>query len=261
MFMAVVWISFDIGVLMTSKSESYFRYCDTLATYFTFVIARDLSCAILIYYSLSRCRQLLFTRSMTEREAKAQICEVACCRVQLLNARNEAQRDYDSRKSWYNFVPYKGVMSWKNYLMSRKTTALFLVCRSSVAVQLFHIADAFGKLASKNQDEQFICSFPSVDLATRAISISKLTLETLTHIVYSFGASTRNKVLYCIRNTVLALTAVSCVTILFLMQLKRKYRPNYEGFLVWTIPLWSTVGDVIEVSHAFVIFTFGCSNL
>ncbi len=56
--MGVVWISFNIGIVVLSISEECYAYWDSEASNLALIIARYLTYVVLVYYSLSRCRQL-----------------------------------------------------------------------------------------------------------------------------------------------------------------------------------------------------------
>ncbi len=259
MFMGAVWASFNVGIVILSISEDYYRFCDTAASNLSLVITRDLSYVILIYYSLCRCRQLLFLGPEKRRRAKQETLSTTGRKKYPLDASNAAQYIHYSSTSWYTFVSDKEGMPWREYIRSKKAVALCAVYGSSFIIQLLSFAEIYGLSIINFDYEQgpSICSLPSVDVSTRAIAIAKLTFEPLAHIVYSFGSSTRNKVVHCIRYVVLAFMALSCIALLFLMQLKSFYRHYNEVFLVWRVPLWSTVSRFTEISHALVISMFG----
>ncbi len=257
MFMGAVWVSYNIGIIMLSISEEYYRYCDTAASNLAFVIARDLSYFVLIYYSFCRCCRLDFPRFENSQGPQPEMNMVTPPSIDLLKASNEAQQTCPLSQSWYTFLSDKDGMSWNEYIGSKKAVALFLVYGSSFAVLFICITDTFRQIDFRSRGGPSICFLPSIDTWTRAIAISKLTLEPLAHIVYSLGASTTNKVAYRIRYAVLALIAGVCVTIFFLMGSKSLYSPNGEGFLVLGVPLWSTVWKFTEITHAFTVSMYG----
>ena len=250
-FLGAVWILFDIGVLILSISEEYYRFCDTAASNLSLVIARDLSYLILIYYSLCRSVRLRFPQTNSYRRQKPEP-------GMGLSTSSESRCNMNVSKSWESFVSDKEGMLWVEYLRSRKAVALCLVYGSSLAVQIISIASILGLLEPDYQEEdQALCFIRSVDVSTRTISISKLVLEPLAIILYSFGASTKNKPLLRIRYAVLALIAGGCVAIMIMMDSKSLYRPSSAGFLVWRVPLWSSVSEYAEITHAFAVSLFG----
>ncbi len=257
MFMGAVWVSYNIGIIMLSISEEYYRYCDTAASNLALVIARDLSYFILIYYSFCRCCRLSCPQVERSQGPQPEMNMVTHRSIDSLETSDKAQRTCASSQSWYTFLSDKDGMSWNEYIGSKKAVALCLFYGSSFAVQFICITDTFRQIDFRSRGGPSICFLPSIDTWTRAIAISKLTLEPLAHIVYYFGASTTNKVAYRIRYVVLALIAGVCMTIMFLMGSKGVYSPNGEGFLVLGVPLWSTVWKFTEITHAFAVSMFG----
>ena len=240
MFMGAVWISFNVGVIILSISEEYYHYCDTAASNIALIIARDLSYFVLIYYSLRRCRLLSFPQGF-----------------QSLNSREEAQPTNDTGTSWHTFVKDSEEKGWKQYFRSQKAVAWCLVYGSSFAVLLICLIDASGLIKLSNREGLSLCFIPVVNIWTKVIGISKLTLEPLVYVVYSFGASQRSKVVYHIRYAVLAVITVYCITAMFLMSLDNVYQPYDEGFLFRRVPIWSVTSEVTEISHVLVVCMLG----
>ncbi len=240
MFMAAVWVSYIGGILLLSTSREYYYYCDSTASIIGIEITHSLSYVVLIYYSLCRCRQLYFPQNIFS-----------------LDTGNRAQRNYNTNTSWYAFVTDKEGMSWKKYIRSKKAVAFYLVYGCSFAVPLIYIAETLGTLDINYYNfDVSPCTRSSVDTSARVIAIAKLILEPLVYIVYSFGASTRSKVVYRIRYVVLALIAGLCVTITFLMTSKRLHRPDFRGYLFSGVTL-GVVTQITEISHVLTVSIFG----
>ncbi len=224
------------------------------------VIAFDLSYFALSYYSLCRCCQLRFPGTERNQGPKPEKNIAAQRKIHSLDANNEAQLKYNSSKSCYTFVSDREGLPWNEYIRSKKAVALWLVYGSSFAFLLICITNTFRQINFRNRRGPSTCFLPPVGTWIKAIAISSLTLEPLSHIAYSFGTLARSELVYRIRNVLLALIAGACVNIMFLMGSKSIRRHNGEGFFVLGVPLWSTVWKFTEISMRSPFRLSGCSN-
>ncbi len=129
---------------------------------------------------------------------------------------------------------------------------------SSAAVQFLCIAEIFGvRLVQYYNEEGYTCSLSTVKTSARVIAIAKLTLEPLVHVVYSIGASTRNKAAHRIQYVALALIASTCMTITFQICSKSMYLPNCLDYLFSTVPLESAVSEIAGRTHVSAVSIFG----
>ena len=258
MFMGAVWISYNTGVIILAISQDYYGYCDSTASNLAIAVADNLSYVVLIYYSLRRCRQLRFPQTDNNVGSRLDMQMAAQGTIQSLSPGNRAQWCIDSSKSWCTFVSDKEGMTWSEYIRSKRAIGFCAVYGSSAGVLFICIAEIFGLHLIKYYNEDgFTCSLSSVNMLVRAIAMAKLTLEPLAHIVYSFGASARSKLAYCIRYVVLALVASICITILFHMCSQSLHRPNSYGYLFPGVPLGSVVSETAEISHVLAVSIFG----
>ncbi len=259
MFMGAIWILFNIGSILLVASYDYTSYCDSIASNISVIIATFSGHIVLIYYSLCRCRQLLFPSIEAKTRPHPEMQMPACQCIHSESVTKKSRRSHATTASWYAFVTDKGGMSWSEYIRSKKFIAFCVVYGCSLVVKVISLTGVFGYQFTnyyKNESSSF-CSVSMVRSSNRTIEISKLILEPLVHVIYSFPASTRSKVAYCVRYVLLSLIAVYCLTLMFLMNSKNMAPPNIYDYLFWRVPLNGITTEITELSHVLAVSIFG----
>ena len=255
MFMSAVWISFNVGKVFLSISEEYYRYCETAASNLALVIARNLSYLLMIYYSLSRCRQFPFLRPENNQGPEPETNTAASETTPSLNGNNRNRRSDGRYKSWDAVIT-----DTDGKFLTRAVIFCFVygycaILLSLCSLEIFGIVIPDHTSINSIRGGPPICSLPSIGAWTRALGIAKLTFEPVVYAVYSVGPSSKSQAANFIRY--FALVLIYGFYCFIASRAGSLYQLTSESYLVWRVPLSGTVLPYTAVNHVMVVSCFG----